>query len=137
MLSDSRRLVLSLAILRISLVIFFLVWTLEKFLAPELTVAISESYYGFEIGVSAAYAMGAVQAGFLLLFAVGLARFWSYGFFLVTHTVSMVASYEALLNPYQPPNHLFQAGIPVLAALFLLFFCRGSDRMLVLSPRAH
>ncbi len=136
-MSDSRRLALSLVILRISLVIFFLVWTLEKFLAPELTVAISQAYYGFEIGVSGAYAMGAVQAGVLLLFALGIARFWSYGFFLVIHTVSMVASYEALINPYDPPNHLFHAGIPVLAALFLLFFCRGSDRILVLSPRGQ
>lgn len=133
-MSDTRELGVSLAVLRISLAVFFLVWTAEKFVAPGVTAAILQGYYGVEAGPAVSYVMGGIQLVFLALFTLGLARFWSYGFFLITHAVSTVVSYQALLNPFEPPNHLFQAAIPVLGALLALFILRHSDTVLV-APR--
>jgi hypothetical protein len=52
------------------------------------------------------------------------------------HTVSVLSTYQQLLNPYQSPNHLFWAGIPVLGALVALFILRKSDRLLAINLTA-
>jgi len=125
----------ALALLRIALAIFLAVWVGEKFVAPAKTVAIFESFYGLRITPAVSYAIGAVQAGLLVAFVLGLAKTLSYGFFLVIHAISMAASWAPLLAPYESYNHLFHAGLPVLAALYVLFRLRHHDR--VLTPSGH
>jgi len=126
------RLPVALLVLRLSLVVFFAVWAVEKLVKPEAAIAIAGAFYGVELTTMMAYLTGAVQIVMLALFAAGIARTASYGFFLLIHTVSVLSSYEQMLNPYQSYNHLFQAGLPTLAALVALFMLRDQDRLLTL-----
>ncbi len=126
---------LALLVLRVSLVVFFAVWMLEKFVRPESTVAITEAFYGLPLTTGVVYAIGTVQAVLLVLFATGVARVFSYGFFMLIHAVSMLVSYEPLLRPFEGSNHLFHAGIPALGALIALFLLRDEDRLLTLGSR--
>ncbi len=125
-----RQLPVRLLILRLSLVLFFAVWVAEKFIRPEAAIAIAGDFYGMEWSTMTAYAVGGVQLLFLIAFAGGAYKVLSYGFFLLIHAGSVIASYEQLLNPYDSYNHLFHASIPVLAALLVLFLLRDHDRLL-------
>ena len=49
------------------------------------------------------------------------------------HAVSTLSSYRQLLNPYEPPNHLFWAAVPTLAALVGLFLLRKDDVFLTVT----
>lgn len=124
-----RHLPIALLILRVSLVLFFAVWVLEKFIRPEATIAIAGNFYGMEWSTATAYAVGAVQLVLLILFAGGVLKTVSYGFFTVIHAISVVVSYEQLLTPYESYNHLFHSGLPALAALIALFLLRQHDRL--------
>lgn len=129
-MTNEKRLQAGLAIMRISIALFFLVWSMEKLVVPENTQEIFERFYSLQIPVVASYALGAVQTLLILTFLAGLFKTLSYGLPLIMHTVSMLSSYQQLLNPYEPPNHLFWAGVPVLGALIALFLLRDSDQLL-------
>ncbi|SDF81197.1 hypothetical protein SAMN05216241_102428 [Limimonas halophila] len=120
---------IALLILRLSVAIFLAVWVVEKFVAPSSMVGIGAKFYGLELTVTHVYVIGAIQAVMLLLFTIGAVPLVSTGFFVVIHAVSMLVSYENLLNPYVGPNHLFHAGIPALAALVALLMLRHWDTL--------
>jgi putative oxidoreductase len=65
-------------------------------------------------------------------FAVGFARFWSYGAILLMHMASTASTYSQLLSPWdgERPQLLFWAAVPVLAAMIALFILRDRDRLL-------
>ena len=120
----------ALAILRYALSAFLAVWVVEKFLHPETTVAIWKHFYLVEaMPEVGSYVIGAIQAVALLGFVLGVAKFWSYGFWFVTHSLGTVLSYKQLLNPYDSVNHLFWAAVPVAAAFLLLFLLRREDTL--------
>ena len=125
---------LALFTLRLTLAIFFAVWALEKFLKPETTVAIWKAFYLVEsLPLEASYVIGVIQGVAVLCFLLGIAKTWSYGFFLLIHTVGTFLTYEKLLDPYTGVNHLFVAAIPVTGALLALFLLRKEDTFLSLS----
>ncbi|WP_300375737.1 hypothetical protein [Henriciella sp.] len=120
-----------LFILRATLAIFFLVWALEKFIKPDTTAAIWEAFYFVEdLPAVMSYAVGVIQIGALVAFALGAFKFWSYGFFLVIHGLGTLTTWQTLINPYEGSNHLFIAAIPVLGALIALFLMRKQDTLL-------
>lgn len=130
------KLQLSLFIVRVSLAAFFAVWAIEKFVKPESTVGIWKAFYMVDsLPLEASYAIGAVQAAVLLAFALGVLKFWSYGFLMVIHGLSTLSTYGRLLDPYSGPNHLFWAAVPALGALIALFIMRNEDTMLTLSGK--
>ena len=129
-MTNERRLQIGLAIMRISIALFFLVWSMEKLVVPENTREIFETFYSLQVPVVLSYTIGAVQTLAILTFLAGLFKTLSYGLPLIMHTVSVLSSYQQLLNPYEPPNHLFWAGVPVLGALIALFLLRDSDQLL-------
>jgi len=121
---------LGLLILRLSVFVFFAIWAGEKFVKPETTIAIYSHFYFFEnLPVWGSYVAGGIQVVVLLGFVLGFAKFWSYGLLLVMHSLSTLASWEQLLNPYEPGHHLFVAAIPTLGAIFFLFLMRNEDTM--------
>ena len=128
-----RRLPLALAVLRMSLGVFLLLWSVEKFVIPETTVSIWKAFYLMEIGNTIPYAIGAVEAAFSLALILGLWRTWVYGLAVVLHGISTLSSWKQLIDPWglifdTRPNHLFLAGVPVLAAFVVLFLLRDWDR---------
>ncbi|MGB3535316.1 MAG: hypothetical protein WBA13_17595 [Microcoleaceae cyanobacterium] len=132
-MTDEDKLLISLAIIRISIGIFFLVWSIEKIVAPELAQRVFKNFYFSEISPGVSVIIGIIQTIIILAFLLGLFKTFSYGALLGMHAVSVFSTYQQLLNPYQPPNHLFWAGVPVLGALIALFILRKSDRLLTIN----
>lgn len=133
--SYETRLQIALATIRISIGVFFLVWSLEKILAPEVAQRVfSTFYFVADLPPEVSIALGIAQTAIVVAFLLGLFRTWTYGTLLVMHAFSVISTWERLANPYEPPNHLFWAGVPVLGALFALFLLRDADT--ALSPFA-
>ena len=127
-----RPLALSLAVLRLSTGAFFLVWALEKILAPDVARRVFETFYFSSPSDTTLLVTGILQAAIVLAFMAGLFRFWTYGALLAMHAVSVVSTLPRLIDPFTPPNHLFWAAVPVLALLFALFVLRNRDTLFVL-----
>jgi hypothetical protein len=122
----------SLLLMRLAIAAFLLVWAVDKVIAPEHAQAVFSHFYFSELSQPALKAIGIVQMVVIAAFAVGFARFWTYGAVLVMHTASTASSYAQLLNPWggDRPQLLFWAAVPVLAAMVALFVLRDRDRLL-------
>jgi len=129
------RLPVVLLILRLSIAAFFAVWAVEKIVAPELAARVFETFYLEAPSLLSLQITGAVQMAVICLFALGIAKTWTYSALLAMHTVSTVSTWERLLTPFEPPNHLFWAAVPTLAALLLLFILRDEDKLLTYPSR--
>ena len=129
----SRKLGIGLALIRISTGIFFLVWSIEKILYPEVIQKVFSRFYLLDISPTVSVAIGIIQTLIILAFMAGLFKIWTYGAILGMHAVSTLSTYKELFNPYEPPNHLFWAAVPTLAALIALFLLRKEDNMFVIS----
>ncbi|WP_290652848.1 hypothetical protein [Aquisalimonas sp.] len=125
------RLALSLFILRVTVFVVMAMWSLDKLLAPDHAANVFESFYylgGLDAPVF--YAIGVIQLIIEIGFLLGVARFWTYGFVLVVHAISVAATWQQLLNPLD--NMLFLASVPMLGACVALFLLRDSDNFLTL-----
>ena len=129
--SNDRPLALSLAVLRLSTGAFFLVWALEKILAPDIARRVYETFYFSSPSDEVLLATGILQGAVVLAFMAGLLRFWTYGALLAMHSLSVFSTVPRLMDPFSPPNHLFWAAVPVLALLLVLFLLRDRDTALV------
>ncbi|MEO1297462.1 MAG: DoxX protein [Cyanobacteria bacterium J06636_16] len=132
-MTSTRKMAIGLATIRITTAAFFLVWSLEKIIAPEIAQKVFARFYASTISPSVSIALGILQTAIVLLFLAGLFKLWTYGAILGMHAVSTLSSYEPLLNPYTPPNHLFWAAVPTLGAIFALFLMRKEDQLLTFS----
>lgn len=136
-MTSTRKMEIGLATIRITTAAFFLVWSIEKIVAPEIAQKVFARFYASTISHSVSISIGILQTAIVLLFAVGLFKLWTYGALLGMHAISTLASYEPLLNPYTPPNHLFWAAVPTLGALIALFLMRKEDQLLTFSRAAR
>jgi uncharacterized membrane protein YphA (DoxX/SURF4 family) len=126
---DARPLALALLLLRLSLGVFMAQWAIEKFVVPGTTTAIFRSFYGLEIGGMLVPALGAMQLVLALALLLGVMPRVAYGLAALLHAASVLVSIPRLLNPWNPvSNHLFIAGVPVLAAFVALYLLRDADR---------
>ena len=123
---------IGLLLIRLSTGIFFLVWSIEKLIYPEITQKVFSRFYMIEISPAVSYGVGILQTIIVFAFMAGLFKTWTYGLILGMHAVSTLSTYKELLNPYQPPNHLFWAAVPLLAALVALFLVRKEDKLFTL-----
>lgn len=126
------KLEISLLIIRLSFAAFMLVWALDKVIAPDHAQAVFSRYYFTELSPQPFIAIGLVQIAIILAFAMGFARFWSYGAVLVMHAVSTASTYAQLANPWEagPRGLLFWAAVPALGAIIALFILRDRDQLL-------
>lgn len=121
----------ALPILRITITLFMLVWTLEKFIRPEAFVAIFGYFYGLSFGPAVVYALGAAQLALLAAFALGLFKTISYGAVTLMNLASLLVSLPLIFQPYVgETNHLFVASIPVFGACMVLFLLRDQGTWL-------
>lgn len=131
---EDQKIKLSLAIIRMTTALFFLIWSVEKIVSPEIAQGVFDKFYGLEITPTVSTIIGVIPTLIILGFLAGLFKTFTYGALLGMHTVSVLSTYQQLINPYQPPNHLFWAGVPVLGALIALFILRNNDTLLTLNP---
>src|SRR5260221_12434449 len=68
-----------------------------------------------------------IEVAVIVAFLLGFAKQWSYGLVLLMHAGSTLASYKKYLQPFESPNLLFFAAIPMLAACFVLYYLRDVD----------
>ena len=135
---QDRRLRISLFILRLTVFIVMLMWTLDKFIRPEHAAHVYKVFYGigsFETVLM--YLIGAVELIILTGFIIGFLKTFTYGIVMVVHGISTLSSYEQYLAPYaEGPNLLFFAAWPMLAACIGLFLLRKRDTLLALGGRS-
>lgn len=129
------RLGVSLFLLRASVFVVMILWSIQKLVAPEAAAGIFESFY-YIGGLTAPllYTIAVAQMVVEVAFVLGVLRFWTYGFVLVTHAFSTLSSWQQYLQPLD--NMLFLAAVPMLAACVALFLLREQDNFLSLGPRS-
>lgn len=120
------RLARALLVLRAGLALFLFLWALDKIVVPEATVGVFGHFYRLSIGVTAAKAIGGLEALLALAILFGAWKTLSYGLGLVLHAISTLSTWKQLLSPFGD-NHLFIAALPVLAAFVTLFMLRDRD----------
>ncbi|MDH3671386.1 MAG: hypothetical protein OES46_09505 [Gammaproteobacteria bacterium] len=123
---NATRLSIAILILRVGLGGFLLLWSIDKLVAPEGAVAIHQFFYHVSITTKIAYVIGVFELLLSLAIMTGFLKTYSYGLGLLLHASSTIASYQQLLSPFGG-NHLFIAGIPVLAGFIALFLIRRQD----------
>ncbi|QKK03657.1 MAG: hypothetical protein HND55_13885 [Pseudomonadota bacterium] len=121
------RLGVSLFILRLTVFIVMAMWSLDKIVNPGHSAAVFENFYFISgMGSSVLLIIGLAQLAIEIAFLLGLWKFWTYGFVLVTHAISTLSSWQQYLDPF---NHmLFLAAIPMLGACIALFLMRDEDK---------
>ncbi len=127
------RLTASLALLRLSLGAFLLVWAAMKFLGSKSTIGIFKKFYGLGIDVDISMALGIAEGALALAVILGLWRTYSYGLAILVHGFSQSASWRQTLDPWgvylnDKPQFLFWAGVPVLAAFIVIWLLRDQDK---------
>jgi uncharacterized membrane protein YkgB len=126
---------LALLLLRISVFIVMLVWTLDKFINPEHAAAVYEKFYLLGgLGKEIMYGIGVIELVILAGFILGAWKRVTYGAVLAFHTISTLSSYKQYLAPYDGPNILFFAAWPMLAACIALYLLRDRDVLFSLGP---
>ncbi len=122
----SERLPTALFILRVSIFIVMAMWSIDKLLNPGHAAAVFENFYFIAgMGAGILLVVGLVQLAIEVAFVLGLWKFWTYGFVLLTHTISTLSSWQQYLDPFN--NMLFLAAIPMLGACIALFMLRDDD----------
>lgn len=129
------KLEISLLILRLSIAAFLLVWALDKIIIPEHARAVFAKFYLLSnLPLLTLKLLGVAQVAVILVFAIGLAKTWSYGAIFIMHAVSTVSTYPHIIHPFSEGRQLlFWAAVPVLAATLSLFLLRDRDRLLTIS----
>lgn len=134
--TSSRKIAVALFVLRLSVFLVMVIWTIDKFVRPEHAGSVYQKFYylaGF--GPAIIYAIGAAELLLLIAFVIGFLPRITYGLVLLLHAVSTFSSFRQYLAPFKGPNILFFAAWPMLAACFALFYLRDLDTLR--SVRAH
>jgi hypothetical protein len=129
-LEDRNRVGVALLILRVTVFLVMLIWTIDKFIRPAHAASVYEHFYflgGF--GPSIIYAIGVAEMLLLLGFLIGFAPRLTYGVVLLLHAVSTFSSFRQYLQPFEGPNILFFAAWPMLGACFALYYLRDLDTL--------
>lgn len=134
MSSLDRRLRFSLLALRVTVFLVMILWSVDKLLNPDHASSVFANFYFMEgVGPELLAALGIGQALIEIAFVAGLFRTFTYGFVLVTHALSTLASWPGYMEPFD--NLLFFAAWPMLAGCLALFLLREHDTLWSLDAR--
>lgn len=124
----------SLLLIRVGVFIVMLMWTLDKFVQPEHSGKVFESFYGLSGWSEGVFLVVAVLEMLLILvFLIGMWKRMTYGLVLILHSVSTFSAFSMYLDPF---NHLlFFAAWPMLAACITLYLLRDEDTLLTLKHK--
>ncbi|MEQ8971980.1 MAG: hypothetical protein RIE73_16490 [Coleofasciculus sp. C1-SOL-03] len=127
-MSSDNRIAIALLVLRISVFIVMLMWTLDKFVKPDHAAAVYQNFYLISgLSNQIFYIIGAIQLIIILGFVAGFQKRWTYLLVLFFHAVSTFSSFRQYLAPFD--NLLFFAAWPMLAACFTLYYLRDMDTL--------
>jgi uncharacterized membrane protein YkgB len=132
-MQKEKKLSLSLLLLRLGVFIVMIMWTLDKFINPEHTSQVFQTFYlAPAFGPAVSSIIGVIELVIVIGFLIGALKTFTYGAILILHLISTLASFKGYLAPYQGPHLLFFAAWPMLAACIALFLLRDDDTMLSL-----
>ncbi len=127
-LDDRNRVGVALLVLRVTVFLVMLIWTIDKFVRPAHAISVYEHFYFLHgLGPAIIYSVGVVELLILVGFVIGFAPRLTYGLVLLLHAVSTFSSFQQYFHPYQGPNILFFAAWPMLGACFALYYLRDHD----------
>jgi putative oxidoreductase len=128
---DNRsRIGVALLVLRVTIFVVMVVWTIDKFVRPAHAASVYEHFYFLRgLGPAVIYMLGVAELVILLGFVVGFVPRLTYGLVLVFHAVSTLSSFRQYFHPFEGPNILFFAAWPMLGACFALYTLRDLDTL--------
>jgi len=138
-MTSARNTQLALFSLRLSLFILMIVWAYLKITAPASYAGdgaehagIFAGFYGVSVGQGLVLVIGVAQIVFLLAYVAGLFKTITVGGVLLMNAASLLVSMPKILNPFEQPNLLFLASVPILGASLAHFLMRKDDTFLSL-----
>jgi len=135
---DRNRVGVALLVLRLTIFLVMLIWTIDKFVRPAHAASIYEHFYFLHgLGPATMYAIGALELVLLFGFVIGFAPRLTYGLVLLLHAVSTFSSFRQYFHPYEGPNILFFAAWPMLGACFALYYLCDFDTLLSLGSSSR
>jgi hypothetical protein len=129
-LDDRNRVGVALLVLRVTVFVVMLIWTIDKFVRPAHAISVYEHFYFLRgLGPAVIYSIGIVELVLLIGFVIGFAPRLTYGLVLLRHAISTFSSFQQYLHPFKGPNILFFAAWPMLGACFTLYYLRDLDTL--------
>jgi len=129
-LDDRNRVGVAMLVLRFTVFLVMVIWTIDKFVRPTHAASIYEHFYFLRgLGPTIIYSIGVVELILLIGFVIGFAPRLTYGLVLLLHAVSTLSSFRQYFHPFEGPNLLFFAAWPMLAACFALYYLRDLDTL--------
>lgn len=125
---SSRRIPTALLVLRLTVFLVMLIWTIDKFVRADHAISVYQKFYGLGgFAPTVIYGIAAAELLLIIAFVLGLAPRFTYGAVLLLHAVSTFSSFRQYLAPFTGPNILFFAAWPMLGACFALYYLRDLD----------
>ncbi|MBA2410001.1 MAG: hypothetical protein H0V62_09615 [Gammaproteobacteria bacterium] len=122
---------LSLLLLRLSVFLVMVMWTLDKFVRPAHAAGVYGEFYSLGgLSHELFYVVAALELAVIIGFVLGFKKRITYGAVLLFHAVSTLSSYRQYFAPFEDVNLLFFAAWPMLAACFALYSLRDRDTLL-------
>ncbi len=129
--SLKEKLAISLTLLRLSIFLVMLMWSLDKLINPNHATMIFKNFYALpDMSSQVLSLIASLQLAVVFAFVIGFKKKYTYGLILLMHSVSTFSSYKQYLNPWK--SLLFFAAWPMLAACISLFLLRDFDTLWVL-----
>ncbi|MEP6685359.1 MAG: hypothetical protein ABJB22_01170 [Verrucomicrobiota bacterium] len=129
-LVDRNRVGVALLVLRLTVFLVMVLWTIDKFVRPSHAASVYEHFYFLGgLGSVIMYSIGVAELALLLGFVVGFAPRFTYGLVLLIHAVSTFSSFRQYFAPFEKVNLLFFAAWPMLGACFVLYYLRDLDSL--------
>lgn len=121
---------MALLVLRFTVFLVMLIWTIDKFVRPAHAISVYEHFYFLRgLGPAIIYSIGIAELVLLLGFVIGFVPRLTYGLVFLLHAVSTFSSFHQYLHPFEGPNILFFAAWPMLGACFALYHLRDLDTL--------
>lgn len=114
--------------LRVGLGLFFLIFGVLKFASSgPMTQAVYPSFWGGAAIPTLIYVLGVVQIIGAVLLLAGWKTTIATAVLGLMHLGTVIVTFRRIIAPFafpegRPPNFLFFAAVPILAALVALFF---------------
>ena len=130
-MNDNRnRVGFALLVLRLTVFVVMLIWTIDKFVRPAHAASVYEHFYFLRgLGPAVIYTIGVAELILLLGFVIGFAPGLTYLLVLLLHAISTFSSFRQYFHPFEGPNILFFAAWPMLGACFALYYLRDLDML--------
>ncbi|MBI4541156.1 MAG: DoxX family membrane protein [Gemmatimonadetes bacterium] len=123
----------TMPVLRVGMGIFLILWGIDKLAATEGSQRIFENFYKLDVGALVPRAAGVLEILLGVALAVGLLRVSVAWISLVANTISTLASWKQILDPWgwfgltKGGTHLFLASLVIVAANIVIVLNARDD----------